>query len=130
MVAEDGLPDLCGDENGPRGFGTGPTGLDQPRLVCEGDELGAVARVELQHRAAHMSVSSKRGVPYERATRLLAPLTGDLRTWREACGLPPDDAPVIPSGRGEPWGRLRLGQLAQPDVPRGRQVRRPACRRR
>ena len=47
--------------------------------------------------------ASKRGVPYERATRLLAPLAGDLRTWREACGHPPDDAPVIPNGRGEPW---------------------------
>ena len=47
--------------------------------------------------------ASKRGVPYERATRLLAPLGGDLRTWRETCGLPPDDAPVIPNGRGKPW---------------------------
>src|SRR3954470_11105086 len=47
--------------------------------------------------------ASKRGAPYERATRLLAPLAGDLRAWRQACGLPPDDAPVIPNGRGEPW---------------------------
>jgi integrase len=47
--------------------------------------------------------ASKRGVPYERATRLLAPLAGDLRTWREASGRPPDDAPVIPNGRGKPW---------------------------
>ena len=42
-------------------------------------------------------------MPYERATRLLAALAGDLRTWREASGAPPDDAPVIPNGRGEPW---------------------------
>jgi integrase len=47
--------------------------------------------------------ASKRGAPYERATRLLAPLAGDLRIWRETCGRPPDDAPVIPNGRGEPW---------------------------
>jgi integrase len=47
--------------------------------------------------------ASKRSVPHERATRLLAPLAGDLRTWRQACGRPPDDTPVIPSGRGGPW---------------------------
>jgi integrase len=47
--------------------------------------------------------ATKRGMPYERATRLLAPLAGDLRSWREASGAPPDDAPVIPNGRGEPW---------------------------
>jgi integrase len=47
--------------------------------------------------------ATKRGVPYERATRLLGPLASDLRTWRKACGLPPDDAPVIPNGRGHPW---------------------------
>jgi integrase len=47
--------------------------------------------------------ASKRGVLYERATRLLAPLADDLRAWRRACGLPPDDSPVIPTARGEPW---------------------------
>jgi integrase len=47
--------------------------------------------------------ASKRSAPYERATRLLGPLAGDLRTWREACGLPPDDAPVIPNSHGELW---------------------------
>jgi integrase len=49
--------------------------------------------------------ATKRGVPHERATRLLAPLADDLRTWREACGLPPDDAPVIPNARGDHWSR-------------------------
>jgi len=47
--------------------------------------------------------ATKRGVPYERATRLLAPLADDLRAWRGACGRPPDDAPVIPNARGEVW---------------------------
>jgi hypothetical protein len=56
--------------------------------------------------------AGKRGVPYERARRLFAPLAGDLRTWRQACALPPDDAPVIPSGRGEPWTDYDLGPAA------------------
>jgi integrase len=47
--------------------------------------------------------ATKRGVPYERATRLLGPLAEDLRRWREACGDPPADAPVVPNGRGAPW---------------------------
>ena len=47
--------------------------------------------------------ATKRGVPVERATRLLDALAGDLATWRSACGDPPDGAPVIPNRRGEPW---------------------------
>jgi integrase len=47
--------------------------------------------------------ATKRGVAYERATRLLAPLADDLHAWRAACGVPSDDAPVIPTGRGEPF---------------------------
>src|SRR3954449_6746412 len=47
--------------------------------------------------------ASKRGAPYERATRLLAPLAGDLRTWRATCGQPPDAAPVIPNAHGDQW---------------------------
>jgi integrase len=47
--------------------------------------------------------ATKRGAPYERATRLLAPLADDLHAWREACGMPADEAPVIANGRGEPW---------------------------
>jgi integrase len=47
--------------------------------------------------------ATKRGVPYERATRLLEPLAGDLRTWRAASGGPPDGAPVIPNASGGPW---------------------------
>jgi integrase len=31
-----------------------------------------------------------------RTVRLLAPLAGDLREWRMACGRPGDDVPVIP----------------------------------
>ena len=47
--------------------------------------------------------ATKRGAPYERGTRLLAPLAEDLHAWREACGMPADDAPVTVNGRGEPW---------------------------
>ena len=47
--------------------------------------------------------ATKRGVPYERATRLLGPLAGDLHAWREACGQPSADAPVVPNSRGEFW---------------------------
>jgi integrase len=47
--------------------------------------------------------ATKFGVPGERATRLLGPLADDLAAWRVACGHPPDDAPVIPNRRGEPW---------------------------
>ena len=47
--------------------------------------------------------ATKRGVPVERATRLLDALAGDLATWKAACGDPPDSAPVIPNRRGEPW---------------------------
>jgi integrase len=47
--------------------------------------------------------ATKRGVPYERATRLLGPLAEDLRRWREACGDPPADAPVVPNSGGERW---------------------------
>ena len=49
--------------------------------------------------------ATKRGVAHERATRLLAPLADDLRIWREACGRPPDNAPVIPNARGDHWSR-------------------------
>src|SRR3954451_19038897 len=45
--------------------------------------------------------ATKRGAPSERATRLLAPLADDLRTWRETCDQPPDNAPVIPNVRGD-----------------------------
>jgi integrase len=47
--------------------------------------------------------ATKRGVAYERATRLLAPLADDLRAWREVCGELPADAPVIPNRRRAPW---------------------------
>jgi integrase len=47
--------------------------------------------------------ATKRGVPVERATRLLDALASDLATWRSECGDPPDGAPVIPNRRGEPW---------------------------
>ena len=47
--------------------------------------------------------ATKRGVPYERATRLLEPLASDLRAWRAASGDPPDGAPVIPNASGKPW---------------------------
>ena len=47
--------------------------------------------------------ASKRGVAYERATRLLVPLAQDLETWRTACGDPPDDVPVITNSRGNAW---------------------------
>jgi hypothetical protein len=47
--------------------------------------------------------ATKRGVPYERATRLLEPLAQDLELWRAERGSPPDSAPVIPNGRGRFW---------------------------
>jgi integrase len=47
--------------------------------------------------------ATKRGVPEERATRLLAPLAADLDAWRRASGNPPDDALVFPSRRGALW---------------------------
>jgi hypothetical protein len=47
--------------------------------------------------------ATKRGVVYERATRLLVPLAQDLETWRTACGAPPDEMPVITNSRGEAW---------------------------
>jgi integrase len=47
--------------------------------------------------------ATKRGAPSERATRLLAPLADDLRTWRATCGQPPDAAPVIPNAHGDHW---------------------------
>jgi len=47
--------------------------------------------------------ATKRGAAYERATRLLAPLADDLRAWRETCGEPAAEAPVIPNRRGAPW---------------------------
>jgi hypothetical protein len=46
------------------------------------------------------------------------PLAGDLRTWRETSGLPPDDAPVIPNGLGED-----VGVDQRVDGRRGEQVR-------
>jgi integrase len=49
--------------------------------------------------------ATKRGVAHERATRLLGPLADDLRAWREACGRPHDNAPVIPNARGDHWSR-------------------------
>ena len=54
--------------------------------------------------APHDPVSSNQtGRTSERATRLLAPLDDDLRSWREACGQPRNDAPVIPNARGDHW---------------------------
>lgn len=47
--------------------------------------------------------ATKRGVAYDRATRLLTPLAKDLEAWRIACGMPADDTPVITNGRGEQW---------------------------
>jgi integrase len=47
--------------------------------------------------------ATKRGVPYERATRLLEPLAQDLELWRAQRASPPESAPVIPNGRGEVW---------------------------
>ena len=47
--------------------------------------------------------ATKRGVPEERATRLLAPLAADLDAWRLASGNPADDALVFPSRRGARW---------------------------
>jgi integrase len=47
--------------------------------------------------------ATKRGVPYERATRLLEPLAQDLELWRAERGSLPDSAPVIPNGRGRFW---------------------------
>ena len=72
--------------------------------------------------------ATKRGAPSERATRLLAPLADDLRTWRETCGHPPRRRARHPQPPRRPLGRPRLGQLAQPHVPRGRRGRRPARR--
>ena len=72
--------------------------------------------------------ATKRGVPAERATRLLAPLADDLRAWREACGHPPDDAPVIPNARGEPWAEHDWDNWRGRNVPRGRRGRRAARR--
>jgi len=64
--------------------------------------------------------ASKRGVVYERATRLLRPLANDLKAWRKISGNPSDNALVI----SDPWrralGRIRLGQLARPNIPQGR----------
>jgi hypothetical protein len=47
--------------------------------------------------------ATKRGVPYERATRLFEPLAQDLELWRAEHGSSPDSAPVIPNGRGRFW---------------------------
>jgi integrase len=47
--------------------------------------------------------ASKRGVVFERATRLLHPLANDLKAWRKASGNPVDDALVIPTRRGVAW---------------------------
>jgi integrase len=47
--------------------------------------------------------ATKRGVPYERATRLLGPVAEDLSVWRKACGEPLDAAPVMTNARGEAW---------------------------
>jgi integrase len=47
--------------------------------------------------------ATKRGVPYERATRLLGPLGADLTKWRKLSGNPPDTALVIPNRAGDPW---------------------------
>src|SRR4051794_20136888 len=47
--------------------------------------------------------ATKRGVPAERATRLLTPLAEDLRAWRTSCGSPRDEAPVIPNSHGRHW---------------------------
>jgi integrase len=47
--------------------------------------------------------ATKRGVVYERATRLLRPLASDLKAWRKASGNPSDDALVIPSRGGRQW---------------------------
>lgn len=47
--------------------------------------------------------ATKRGVAYERATRLLDPLASDLTTWRKAAGRPPDTGLVIPNRTGDPW---------------------------
>jgi integrase len=47
--------------------------------------------------------ATKRGVPYERATRLLEPLAQDLELWRAQRGSPAESSPVIPNGRGEVW---------------------------
>lgn len=47
--------------------------------------------------------ATKRGVVYERATRLLAPLAKDLAVWRKASGDPPDAELVIPNRSGELW---------------------------
>ena len=47
--------------------------------------------------------ATKRGVVYERATRLLTPLAKDLTAWRKASGDPPDAALLIPNRGGEPW---------------------------
>jgi integrase len=38
-----------------------------------------------------------------RSVRLVAPLAGDLREWRMACGRPADDALVFPAKGGGPW---------------------------
>ncbi len=47
--------------------------------------------------------ATKRGVPVERATRLLAPLGDDLSRWRAASDDPRDSAPVIPNSYGVRW---------------------------
>lgn len=47
--------------------------------------------------------ATKRGVVYERATRLLSPLATDLAIWRKAFGNPPDGALVVPNRSDERW---------------------------
>ena len=65
---------------------------------------------------------------YERATRLLLRSPSDLEAWRKACGNPPESAPVIPNGRGEPWADYDWDNWREPHLPRRRRGRRPARR--
>src|SRR3954464_8935810 len=60
-------------------------------------------RWEAIRRRSILFRATKRGVAYERATRLLAPLADDLYAWREASGEPAAYAPVIPNRHGAPW---------------------------
>jgi integrase len=81
-------------------------------------------RWEAVRRRTILIRATKRGAAYERATRLLAPLADDLRAWREACGLPPADAPVVPNS-AETCGPTTTGttgvtaRSGAPRAPRG-----------
>jgi integrase len=60
-------------------------------------------RTILVQRSVSLGEEADTKTRQHRTVRLLAPLAGDLRSWRMAAGRPEDTALVFPGKDGEPW---------------------------